>query len=375
MLQAASRTVVGGGDEDTFWAVFDRTLEAASRDPENLARDADEQGQGMRHTNWVSFALNCSMGHLASAFLNALFASRLVVAAGIPANLVDRLNRLMTYQREEHRPARVIAASRISYLFAIDAGWAASLLQQFSWIEEAESIAVWQGYTWLARIDVQLWHALKPAFLQLFTPDRLQKLGIGRKNAAQLLILVGIEFGQDELPRGDARNAIRAMSSGTQAEALGWLVSYLEQRGPTDEDPGAGQWPDQRWQERVAPWIKRVWPPEPAMRSPEVSDQFALAAIATSDAFNDAVADVRPYLKPSSGFQVLAKLDGSPHPDSHPRAVLELLEAAILPDAPRMGDSHLADIVRRVGAAGDGIEAERLYTRWRDIAERNNRSL
>jgi hypothetical protein len=329
----------------------------------------------LRHPDWVHFALNCSMGQLAGAFFNVLFARRPTAGEGIPIDLRDRLDQLMGYGRPEHRPARVIAASRVAYLFAIDAAWSQTLLAEFRWRDEDESIALWQGYAWQPRVDVQLWEALKPGFLPLFTPSRLERIGDWRRNIAQLLMLVGIEFGPDELARDDTRNAIRAMPSEMQAQALAWVAAYLEQRGQDDPDTDTSLGPDELWRERAGPWLKRDWPPEPAMRSPAASEQFALAAIATEEAFGEAVATVRPYLTPSNAFQVLWKLDDSNHPDAHPHAVLSLLDAAVAPDAPRLGDHHLSQIVHRIGAADGAIVTDRLYIRWRDLVERNSRGV
>lgn len=108
----------------------------------------------------------------------------------------------------------MIAASRLSYLYAVDPDWTrVHLLPQFDWRDEVEATAAWQGFGWQPRIDERLWQALKPHFLASFTPERLQGLGTAGTQLAAMLMLVGVEFGLDELPRDAARNAIRAMPS------------------------------------------------------------------------------------------------------------------------------------------------------------------
>lgn len=186
-------------------------------------------------------------------------------------------------------------------------------------------------------------------------------------------MLVGVEFGVEELPRDETRNAIRAMSEETRAEALAWVVSYLEQQDANDPGSDAGRGPDQLWEERVAPWLKRVWPPEAVMRASATSEQFALAAIATDEAFDDAVATVRPYLTPSNAFYVLWKLDDSDHPDVHAQASLQLIDAAVAPDAPRFGDDHVRNILHRIGVVGEGIRDNHVYRRWHELVERHAR--
>ncbi|MEC3947636.1 hypothetical protein [Sphingobium sp. HWE2-09] len=98
------------------------------------------------------------MGILAQAYFALLFARSLKVASKIPGDLRDRAERLMTPGSAIHRPARVIAASRLSYLFAVDPDWTkAWLIPSFDWAaSEGEASAVWQGYTWQPRIDEKL---------------------------------------------------------------------------------------------------------------------------------------------------------------------------------------------------------------------------
>ena len=139
---------------------------------------------------WVSLAINRSMGRLATAFFDALFGRELRVGSGIPEDLKPRLERLVSPGERRNRPARVIAASRLSYLFAVDPGWAHTwLLPSFDWADELEALAVWQGYAWQPRLQESLWRSLKPHFLDAFAPERLQRLGdMGQNSLAEMLM-------------------------------------------------------------------------------------------------------------------------------------------------------------------------------------------
>ena len=228
------------------------------------------------------------MGYLAQGFFAALFQRGLKVGSGIPSDLLARLNTLVSPDRIGHRPARVIAASRLSYLYAIDHAWVErTLLPGFRWSDEEEALACWQGFAWMARIDPQLWGAIKPSFLELFTTTRLTRLGSFDRNLAQILMLSGVEFGTQDLPRDKVRGAIRAMPDDMRTDAAAWIAIYLQQAraGDGHELGDEASDVDARWRDKIEPWLKRVWPSDPALRSESVSQHFAKAAISTDEAF------------------------------------------------------------------------------------------
>ncbi|TYB83106.1 hypothetical protein [Maritimibacter fusiformis] len=359
ILEATGGAIGTDNLAQSYWRLFDKALLAASVDPSNTAEeDCDD---------WVHFAINCSMGHLAKGFFAALFSRELKVGDGIPHDLVERLDHLMEPTLIAHRPARVIAASRLSYLYAVDPGWVKRvLLSGFDWSDETESFALWQGYGWNARIDPQLWAAIKPSFLDLFTPERLERFGSFRRNMAQLLMLVGIEFGIQELPRDRVRDAIRSMSAGMRSDAVAWIADYLKQSGEPVEGEdriGAGPRSDALWRDRVGPWLKRVWPADPEICSGDLSEQFAVAATATDAEFSEAVKQISPYLVRSNAFLLLHELAASDHPDQHPKSTMVLIDRLMAPEF-HWGGEPFREILERVVASEPALEEDVVYRRW-----------
>ena len=352
-------------DDEDFWRLFDRTA---------LAIQLDRSNAEIANRDWVSLAINRSMGKLTTAFFSALFAHKLKVGAGLPVELRPRLDALVKPGTPLHRPARVIAASRLSYLFAVDPEWTqATLIPCFDWTaDDEDALAVWQGYAWQPRINRKLWSALKPYFLPMFSPERLQRLGEMGRNLAQMLMLVGIEFGLEELPRDDVRKAIRGMSDEMRTDCVSWIVSFLEsskEQAPADGEAQAHRPAthdaDMLWTQKVAPWLGRVWPPEPALRSPSAADQFALVAIATNACFPDAVTAVTPYLVPTNAYFVYHQLARSTHPEHHSVATLELIDSVTEPNAPRFGN-QLAQILERVGNADPSVAQTATFRTWNE---------
>lgn len=349
-LETAAASQPSPTNDKRFWRLFDRTAQAISLGGDDAAT-ADR--------DWVSHAINRPLGKLATAFFSALFARELKVGARLPDDLHPRLDDLMALGVPTHRPARVIAASRLSYLFAVDPEWTqASLIPSFDWaVDEQEALAVWQGYAWQPQIDRMLWAALKRYFLPTFTAKRLRYLGDYARSIGQLLALVGIEFGLEELPRDGVRNAIRIMPEDMRTEVVSWITSYLEQseqdtpaENEADSARPTHRDSDSLWTERVKPWLDRVWPPEPALRAPTTAEQFALVAIATDARFPEAVASLAPHIVPSNAYYVCHKLAQSSHPERHPEATLKLVDAIADPSAQRY-DKSLEQVLERVRIA------------------------
>lgn len=367
-LEAASRSSPSPTHEPGIWIFFDRTLEAVSIDETNV--------QNLEEQDAVSHAINSSMGRLAQAFFALLFGRALKVASKIPPDMRPRLERLLTPGAAIHRPARVIAASRLSYLFAVDAKWTEkTVIPSFDWhLDDAEATAIWQGYGWQPRIDERLWPVLKPHFLGVFEQDRLTAMGEMARTLVQLLTLVCIDLEPGQIPDTWARNVLRTMSDGLRAEALSWIANFLAQPEAPDEQAtafGSTRNADAIWTKRVAPWIGAAWPPDPALRSPLTSEQFAQVAIATDTAFPDAVAYLTRFMVPSNALYELDRLKHSDHPDNHPLATLDLIDAlfdrAILAHA----IDDLSDILVRLTVANPGVTNQAAFAELRHLVQVN----
>jgi hypothetical protein len=261
----------------------------------------------------------------------------------------------------------VIGASRLSYLYAIDPLWTArTLIPSFNWQGEEESNAAWQGFAWQARIDPQLWVALKEHFVLSFRTERLERLGRWGSNIAQALMLIGVEFGVEELKRDTARDAIRAMPDRLRRDAAAWIRIYMK-AGKGDDNQSVEGSPDERWTQRVWPWLKRVWPMEKALRSSSVTEQFVLGAIATEGAFPTAVKDIHAFAIKISGSHWIHDLHVSQHPTIHPEATLDLLETFLAPDRLHFFQKNLTEIIQQIGTASANLRQDNRYRRWVEI--------
>ena len=365
VLEAASSVEPSLAEDDTFWNLFDRTLDAIEKDP----ACADSPGL---NSDWVSLAINRSMGRLATTFFSALFARSLKVGAGIPEDLRPRLDLLLKTDSELHRMARVIAASRLSYLFAVDADWTQqALISCFDWErDDAEAFAVWQGFAWQARIDRKLWNALKPFFLGVFHEGRVERFGQSSKALGQLLMLVGIEYGIGELQRDEVRNAIRNMSDELRVQALSWIVSLLRTADDSDatDDVNGNVSPkaDALWRDKVSRYLGAVWPPEPALCTSRTAEQFGLMALATGEQFPKAVQLLSRFFVPASASYALHLIVVSTHPENHPRAVLDLVNKLVDGERADLNYTDLRTIFARLHDADNQINQLAAFRTWNE---------
>lgn len=316
---------------DDFWEVFDLTLVAAQLDPYNQESPNDRQ--------WVNQAINRSMGYLASAFFSGLFALSLKAGDGIPEEHIARLNKLIGLGEVSHRSARVIAASRLPYLFAIDPDWATNnIIPLLDWEHEPdEALPAWQGFAWNPRVTKDLWVLIKDSFLSAFNAQRLEGLGESSTPMAQIVMLAGVEFG---LAPDQACKAIRSMTEAMRSDALIWLWNDLLR---SDSDRSDGGRADDRWRTKVRTWLSKAWPKDQDLKTAKVGQQFALLPTSLDTEFPSAVQFVLPFVVRGDGSFFLDSLKKGEYGRKYPDEALQLLRAGIPRDL-----TFLANDVRAI---------------------------
>jgi hypothetical protein len=354
-------------DSGIFWTAYDRVFNAAVMDEHNA--EHVEPGE-----DWVLLAINRSTGILATTLLNVAFSMRLSAASGLPDPIKSRIDTFIRALVPSCRPARVMVASRLSYLFAIDPLWTSdTLIPLLDWSNQLESAALWEGFASHAALDEQLWEALKPSVFSSFSNQRANQLyRQASRTMAQLLPLAGIEINLKETPSLITKSALRQMTSEMREAVAAWISDFMDAASSSEEDgkEGTSNRIDQIWMKQVAPWIKSVWPTEPTIRSADVGKRMAIAAICTRSEFAAAVAEVKQHFVPSAANSVLRKLAASDHPTSNPKATLELMDALVERKGTRYDMTDLRSILARLTAGGDAITTTSAYMRWREYVDR-----
>lgn len=353
----ASSSQFGQTPLDEFWHAFETIAVGVSIDDAN-ARHPEE-------SDWVSVAINTSMGNLALAFLNAMFAMRLDVGGGVPFDLRQRFIWLIGLGDQRHRPARIVFASRLSYLFAIDPELTRShLLPFFQWErDQTEALAVWQGFGWQPYFDPLLWSELKADFLDCFTEERIVQLGDTVRTLAQVLAATGIQIGLDDLPRHPTQAALRRLDPEARAGVLQWLAGALAGGEDQASDP------DQVWSEKVKPWILKFWPRDPNTQNSSEAQSWVEIALATDAVFEDSVETVVPFIRRGENGFGLHQLAESPHVDAHPRAALKLMDAFLSREAQFWSFAELRSVLDSVAASEPALRADPVFSQWHEFEQ------
>jgi hypothetical protein len=156
------------------------------------------------------------------------------------------------------------------------------------------------------------------------------------------------------------------MTPELRGAAVFWLYSYLagpksQERQPEAAEVERAARADRLWRERVAPWLKRVWPRDRNLIETRTSKAFALLAIATEDAFVDAVAMLRPFMgKTQDWGYAIGNLRTSAHPNRWPRSSLDLIDSLVTLQGSLFADD-LRAVLDRIAAAEPNLRRDATF--------------
>lgn len=308
-----------------FWALWDRLVERAARE-EDLPQN-DE---------WTQAATYHPAGVLALALVTAF----------------SRVNRKARERLGEFAPrfdrllgdgvglcfARIVLASHLAYLHAVDPEWTTrNVVSRMDWERSEEAAPLWQAYSFQLRISPDLWSSLNREYFQGFEGARLARIGRARDNFVCLLAIVGIDLSPAAPLAQEMHDLLVRMEPRDRVAIARWIwmrVAFLGHGKPSqDEQAKLREAADEAWRRHIGPWLRSVWPTEPAAQSPGSSANFGLTAIATGDAFSEAVRSLRSMLiLVDNPGTLMRSLAGSSHPDTHPRESLDLFGQTVAPD-------------------------------------------
>ena len=118
-----------------------------------MGRNPDEK---VDPSNAVSTAINHPAGVLVEPMSDRLWAKKPQADDGIPQNLATLFGRIAEGSEAKHFLARVILASRLFNLFALDPDWCSkNILSKMDW-DTTEDPGLWSGYCWSPRVGPNL---------------------------------------------------------------------------------------------------------------------------------------------------------------------------------------------------------------------------
>lgn len=329
--------------DDRYFTIWDRCMPFAFDLASESIRDP------------VTTAINAPSGFMAESLLARALLRRPRAAGELGPEFWGRMSRIAAGDGRSFVLARVILASRLSWIHSLDADWAAqNLIPRFSWGQSKEAPLVWQGFLWQSRLTPELWRLIKSDFLCAMTNH--EQLG---KSKEQMCSVFGYICAHEPfwISAAEAREALRSIDAKGRAAVGSFLFRLLE---------AAGQKASTLWRNRLGPWVNECWPKDRALVAPESAFSLALMAVASGDAFPEAVSLVSPFLAPTPDYSIVTwKLNETSHPTDHPEEALALL-SAIVDVQVRWPDHTIREVLDKIERGQPGLAADPRFRRIRE---------
>lgn len=342
-LQRAARLLPPELDK-AVWLLWDRLF---------------EQGKQEAVTPAVSSTANSSAYRSPLADLTDVLFARagkrnLIVGNRLPQDLRDRLERLLSGKGNSFEAARVQIARRLYWLFAVDSNWTrVHLLPLFRWGESSEARGHWWGFLRNPQFTPELWELLKPDFLE--TLRHRTELGEEpAKAAAEVLAGICLQ-GKDLINFEEARRLLAEFDTDQLSRVAWWLWRQVD---------GAAEQRAEFWRNTAEPWFKSCWPRDLKKKDASIASMLAYTALASGDAFQEAVDTILPALVPIGEVWQFAHQVGS-QPEVFPRSTLALL-ARVVDTSTRDAAERLSNLLNRLERADSSIENDHDFSRLRD---------
>ena len=290
-------------------------------------------------------ALNDPAGRLADAAMNRLSKHGPGVGDNLPAPVRPYFEAIAG--EPNGHLGRVMLATRLHYLFAVDPDWVGErLIPLFSAGQSQEAGNLWYAYGWSQTIGPDLLLALKDSFLAVF---REGEINARTEHNLTLLFLVICLEAPNELTDDEVHGVVGAMSE----DGLETVLAGLRDRLKSDAAERA-----QIWSQKLQPWLEKYWPLPAARNTPGTSKAIVEVLADCGDAFPEATAWALKHLQPIEGG--LFRLRQSGQAGRYPEATLEILAKVVGPNGISPQHRHtLREILDEMREAMPGVEDDR----------------
>ena len=311
-LKAIAETFVG--QDEIFLALCKRVLKLKHKDGTNRSNDS------------VTDALIHPVGSVTEALLSWWYREEPKDGQGLPNKLETTFTMLCDTNLDKFRHGRVSLAENLMLLFRVDRGWTTKhLLPSFDWqISESEACAVWQSFLMSLRFDRPLLEVLKADFLE--TANHYESLARYGEEYALLLTFAALDRG-DTFETKELAVATRALPPDGLHYAAQELVRTIE---------GAGKRRANCWTNRVAPYLREIWPKTRDKVYPAVTTDLGRVCIAAQEAFPEAFDLLKHWLQPTT--------DSSRH-HGHIRLVRQLHKTKVCSQFPEQALDFLGLVI------------------------------
>ncbi|EIL95687.1 hypothetical protein UU5_10006 [Rhodanobacter sp. 115] len=296
-------------------------------------------------------AINHPVGQITQALLAWWSRSELEDGQGLPTAIRDRFTRLCDTDVDKFRHGRVLLGSRLVSLFRVDEKWSREcLLPLFDWTRsETEAASAWEGFFWAPRLYRPLMQEMKRAFLD--TAKHYDALSKEDSQYAAILTFAALDLGDIFSVAELAQATVELPLAGLEAVAA-TLVRALE---------NSGEQKVEYWDNRISPYLQKVWPKKILAATPRVAEQFARLCIVAGERFPEAFKQLRMWIREPTGVDFLTSLlYESGLCKKFPNAALDFL-GAILGDHVQWMWRHEADCLRDIQSSAPELATDQRF--------------
>jgi hypothetical protein len=247
----------------------------------------------------IGHAINHPVGLSTSAVLRWWYRQNLQDGQGLRAEIIPLLNAICDPDAPGLHYGRIVLAGNAIALHRVDRDWTEqNFLTYFKWEASEESArSMWQSFLHSPRLYWPLLDALKEDFLA--AAQRYDALGptYARQYAA-FLTYGALEPG-GTFTTQDFRRATAALPISALTQIAETLFRALQ---------GAGEQRVEFLQNRIRPFLKRVWPNTQDAKTSAVSEGFAKLCTAAGEAFPEALGMLRDWLQPIDDISYVTHL-------------------------------------------------------------------
>lgn len=299
--------------------------------------------------DWLMTAINHPGGMLGKFWLKALTARRRLARdqwVGLPGGYRVRFGLVLSEDTPVAAMGRVVLASQLHFLFALDATWATeNIVPLFDWSRDARRAEQsWHGFLTWGRIDEALLPDLLPLYEQTFS--RLEAISSHHRGLCMQLAGIAVHAARDPIEDGWLASFIPQADDELRSEWARAVTAELRRLSPEATQLVWERWIDQYWSLR----LQGI----PALLLPGEARELLIWAVALRGVFYDAVARVlvMPPVDIDAGH-VLFEIDRTSLPEEHPAEVARLVRH-ILPASsqPFYACPEVEAMIKRLLAAG-----------------------
>ena len=299
--------------------------------------------------------INHPVSYVTEALLRWWYRRSLEDGQGLPEEIKPMFTELCNPQIDRYRHGRMLLAAHVVTLFRVDENWAKQhLLPLFDWQRsETEARTAWKGFLWSPRLYHPLMQTLKPAFLE--SAHHYAALGEQGRQYAALLTFAALDP-TDTFSTAELATATRLLPLDGLHDAAQTLVRALE---------GAGEQRANYWTNRIAPYLRAIWPKVKDRVSPAIADSLGLLCVAAQDSFPEALTLLRAWLQlqpPAHPDYLVHRLHEADLCSDHPKQALDFL-SLVLKDQPQWPISDLKTCLDKIKMASPELETDQRFER------------